>query len=448
MLEAAESLTVVICIDHASVTGGLAKVAIESALGLKRHGVRPIVFSAVPPIDKRLCEAGIEVVCLGQHDILTNRSRAAAALQGVWNRRAAATLRDLLARLSKSETIVHVHGWAKALSASIAEPIRASGLPSVYTMHDYFLHCPNGSFYNYQQNAVCHLAPLSAPCWAMNCDSRNFRHKLWRNARLFITQHYARLAEIFTAFILLSDTEQEVVAPYLRGGAAIHRVCNPIDVEALGHKTEPTSGEIVFVGRLSPEKGAVLFAQAAERAGVTPIFIGDGRLAEELSQCHPKVRLLGWQAPHATLKAIRAARALVYPSVWYETHALAVYESLAVGTPVIVSDLCAGRETVRHGENGLWFKSGNVDALAGALRQLKDDALVTRMSKNAYNSYWSNPLTVDRHVCETLAVYRELLMRKPAIAAPRLMAGNQKAKARVFQQEDDESLGQVGLTKI
>ena len=50
-MSAQHPLTVVICLDHASVTGGQAKVAFDSAIGLKAAGHRPIVFAALmsPP---------------------------------------------------------------------------------------------------------------------------------------------------------------------------------------------------------------------------------------------------------------------------------------------------------------------------------------------------------------------------------------------------------------
>jgi glycosyltransferase involved in cell wall biosynthesis len=35
-----------------------------------------------------------------------------------------------------------------------------------------------------------------------------------------------------------------------------------------------------------------------------------------------------------------------------------------LGTPVIVSDACAGREAVTDGENGFWFRSGDAASLA------------------------------------------------------------------------------------
>ena len=79
-----EALTIVIILDHASLTGGQARVAFESARGLKQAGHRPIVFAAAGPIDPGLQAEGVEIVCLGQFDILTDPSRLNAALRGLW----------------------------------------------------------------------------------------------------------------------------------------------------------------------------------------------------------------------------------------------------------------------------------------------------------------------------------------------------------------------------
>jgi glycosyltransferase involved in cell wall biosynthesis len=409
-------LTVVICIDHASVTGGQAKVAIDSALGLKAHGARPIVFAAAAPVDQRLLDAGIEVVCLGQHDLLGNPSRAAAALQGTWNAAAAMRLAELLAKLPQDKTIVHVHGWAKALSPSIAQPISASGLPAVYTIHEYFLFCPNGGFYNYQSNETCRLTPLSPACVATHCDSRNYPRKLWRSARLAVAQQYARLPRIFSNYICISNYQEQIVAPFLPRGVDVHLISNPIEAQDLGPKQNPASGDVIFVGRLSPEKGALLLGEACERAGVSPAIIGDGPAADELRARFPNVRMLGWQDPVQVREHMRAARALVFPSLWYEGQPLTVLEAKAMGTPVIVSDICAGREEIEHGVSGLWFKSGDADALATALERLKDDALTARLSQGAYESFWRDPPTLARHVERIMAVYHSMLESRRAAA--------------------------------
>ena len=109
-------LTVVLILDHASVTGGQARVAFDSAIGLKRAGHEPIVFAATGPVAPELAAAGVRTVCLGQADLIGNRSIVAAAAQGLWNGAAADALRGLLASVPRGRSVVHVHGWAKALS--------------------------------------------------------------------------------------------------------------------------------------------------------------------------------------------------------------------------------------------------------------------------------------------------------------------------------------------
>lgn len=386
-------------------------MAIESAIGLKQAGLRPILFASAGPVDPRLAAAGVETVCLGQHDLLGNPSKLAGLVQGTWNEPAASALGELLASLPRDRTIVHMHGWAKALSPSLARPIRRSGLPAVYTIHEYFLFCPNGGFYNYQSHQICKLKPMSGACLASHCDARNYPRKLWRFGRLALARGPLHMPEAFSDYIGISGYQAEIVAPYLPLGAHVHRLSNPVDAEDLGPKTSPASGEFLFVGRLSPEKGAFVFAEAAERAGVTATFVGDGPIANELRARFPKARLLGWQAPEAARQAIREARALIFPSLWYEGQPLTVLEAKAMGTPVIVSDACAGREEIEDGVSGLWFRSADPQSLASALTRLGDDQEVSRMSRAVYDSYWAAPATLEAHTRGLLRIYASMIAR-------------------------------------
>src|SRR2546421_662491 len=69
---AKEPLTIVLCLDH----------AFGRAVGLKQPGHRPIVFAAAGPVHEARKAAGVEVVCLGQSDLLGNPSRDAAEAAG------------------------------------------------------------------------------------------------------------------------------------------------------------------------------------------------------------------------------------------------------------------------------------------------------------------------------------------------------------------------------
>ncbi|MCB4801742.1 glycosyltransferase involved in cell wall biosynthesis [Methylobacterium brachiatum] len=420
---------IVLVADHAAINGGQAKVAIESALGLAARGHRVTLFAAVGPVDPRLEPAGIRVVCLDQDDVTTARSKLAFAAQAIWNGPAARALAAELAACDPRDTLVHVHAFAKALSPAIGPALRASGLPCLYTMHEFFLVCPTGGFYAYPEQTICHRTPMSASCILAKCDARSYPRKVARMIRHAGLAHVARLPELFAHIVTISDLQESVVRPLMPAGTMFHRVDNPIAVaQTPVHEGPP--GDCLFVGRISTEKGAPIFAEAARRAGVRAVFVGDGSERADLATRYPEAVMLGWRDPAGVQALMRQARALVFPSVWYEGQPLTVYEALACGTPVVVSDACAGREAVVDGETGFWFRSGDPDALAAHLRRLSDDALAARMGRAAHARYWTAPLTPEVHLDRLTGVY-ETVMREASARgrATRLSAGPAVATA-------------------
>ena len=232
-----------------------------------------------------------------------------------------------------------------------------------------------------------------------------------RNVRLSAAKHVAHLPDVFSDYVAISRFQRAIVAPLVPAAARLHDVSNPISIPNLGPKADPGAGDVIFVGRLSPEKGAFLYAEAARRAGMVPTYVGDGPIAGDLAARYPEARLLGWSDPAGVQRAMRAARALVFPSLWYEGQPLTVLEAKGLGVPVIVSDACAGREEVADGVTGLWFKSGDADALARALTSTRDDDAIAGMSLAASEAYWADPPTLDVHVAKILGIYHGMLSR-------------------------------------
>ena len=79
---------IIIINDSAFIKGGAEKVALNSAIELSKRGINVILFSAIGPVDTNLTDAGIEVICLQQYDILNDPSRLRAIKQGLWNNKA------------------------------------------------------------------------------------------------------------------------------------------------------------------------------------------------------------------------------------------------------------------------------------------------------------------------------------------------------------------------
>ncbi|HZP58785.1 MAG TPA: glycosyltransferase, partial [Opitutaceae bacterium] len=138
-------MNIVILNDAAHVRGGADRVAFDSARGLAARGHKVILFTAFGPVSPALSSlARLTVVCLGGTWLRQERGLRAAG-QGIWNRSAANRLREILAALDPKETVVHSHLYSSALSASVLDASLTAGFPTVLTLHDYFITCPNGA---------------------------------------------------------------------------------------------------------------------------------------------------------------------------------------------------------------------------------------------------------------------------------------------------------------
>jgi glycosyltransferase involved in cell wall biosynthesis len=405
-----ETLEVIVMNDHASINGGSSSVAIASALGLAARGVRVTLFSAVGPVAPQLRGVpNLDVVCLEQEEIAKNPNRLQAFSGGLRNGAVLRALRELLAAKSPERTIVHAHGWTKALSPFALSTVTSAGFPLVVTLHDFFIACPNGGFFEHGANTLCERKPLSASCWRCNCDRRNFGHKVWRNLRTVIQNNVLGVPRNVAHYIAVSEFSLNVLRPHLPAGARATVVRNPVECETTEPAPVAENDAFVFVGRFETEKGVRLFAEAARAAGVRAVFVGDGALMSAVRSLCPEAHFTGWLNRDGIRRAVRNARALVFPPLWYETLGLVVIEAAAEGVPAIVSDRCAATDHIIDGVNGIRFSHGSAESLGGQLRALAGDgARAARLGRGAYDWYWRQPWTRERHVTDLLRIYREL----------------------------------------
>jgi glycosyltransferase involved in cell wall biosynthesis len=402
---------VVILNDHAAITGGSASVAIASALELAARGVKVTFFSCVGPVAPELRGVkNLDVICLEQEEIAKNPNRLQAFAGGWRNARAVRALRALLATRSPEHTIVHVHGWMKALSPFALAAVTRLGFRLVVTLHDFFITCPNGGFFDHGANVICRRQPLSLSCWNCHCDRRSHAHKLWRNVRTVLQNRVLGIPARVAHYIAVSQFSLDVMRPHLPPDVKATVVRNPLTTS---ERQEPArveqNREVVFVGRFENEKGVRLFAEAARRAGVAATLVGDGALMPELRARFPQMRFTGWLNRGGIREVVRRSRALVFPPLWYETLGLVVIEAAAEGVPAIVADRCAATDYIRAGENGLHFTQGSVESLARQMSAVvRSDGLAGRLGRAAYEWYWQQPWTAERHVTDLLRVYREV----------------------------------------
>jgi glycosyltransferase involved in cell wall biosynthesis len=403
------SIDVIVINDFAETNGGAAQVALASAFGLAASGHRVTIFSAVPPAVAIPTHPNLTLVVTGQHEIAQDPNRLRAVVQGIWNWRAGRMLRLTLQDFDSKNTIVHLHGWSKALSSSVVRECVDKSFSVVCTLHDYFVACPNGGFYNFRTNEICHLDPLSARCVLENCDSRSYAQKSWRVARQIVQRQFGGIPGGISAFIAVSNFSKVVLQSYLPKGCRLFEIRNPVisqkDPPALLDEASP----FLYVGRLSPEKGGVLLASAAADLDCDLVYVGEGVSRPDIEMRNQKARFTGWLPRSETLNWVRRARALVLPSLWYETQGLVVLEAAALGVPAIVPDTSAARDLVIDGQSGLWFRGGDQKSLRAAMQRLMVTQVARDMGRSAYEQYWRDPPTISDHILRLEKAYVDIL---------------------------------------
>jgi glycosyltransferase involved in cell wall biosynthesis len=398
-------MNVVVVNDFGHVEGGASHVALSSAIGLATRGHRVTLLCAVGPIMPELKDSNVRVVCTQQYDIAHDRHRLRASLQGIWNVKAARTMGNVLRPLDPEQTIVHLHGWTKSLSSSVVRAAVVRGFKVICTLNDYFTACPTGGFFHYRNKEICTLTPLSVACMTSACDRRGYLQKLWRVGRQIVQQRWGMVPGGIRNFICVSRFSRSILIPFLPSGSNLYWNSNVINVR----KSEPVQVDrndyFVMVGRLTTDKGPGIFAQAAAALGCRAIFVGDGECRDEVAMACPAAKITGWCSIAEVVGYLRQARALVFPSLWYEAQPLVVLEAAALGVAAIVSDTSAARDTVVDGKTGCWFRSGDHHDLSKKMAMFEDRDLAKRLGLAAYEHYWSDPSDLEVHLQRLEEIY-------------------------------------------
>jgi phosphatidylinositol alpha-mannosyltransferase len=142
---------------------------------------------------------------------------------------------------------------------------------------------------------------------------------------------------------------------------------------------------ILFVGRLEPRKGLEYLVRAFLR--LKPAFprlrllvVGRddrGQQAKAMAMVPPRLRpdlVFVGSVPQADLPSYYAsADVFCAPSLGGESFGIVLAEAMAVGLPVVCSDIGGYRDVVRDGADGLLVPPRDPEALAGAMAGLLDN---------------------------------------------------------------------------
>lgn len=193
---------------------------------------------------------------------------------------------------------------------------------------------------------------------------------------------------------------------------------------------DPDAEVVVNVARQEFQKGQKYLLKAADfllpRRPLLQILVcgREGHATAELRNIHERlglgdrVRFLGDRDDVPDILA--AADVFAFPSV-YEGLGGAVVEAMAMGLPVVCSDLPALREVVEEGCSGLMVEPEDPRSLAEALSRILDDPRMGSSFGNRGVEIYRERFTIDRSAERMIHLYRRLV-RRTSGTTPRVVS--------------------------
>ena len=186
------------------------------------------------------------------------------------------------------------------------------------------------------------------------------------------------------------------------GARQVRIIPSGVDIPAsAGDEADPP--EVLYAGRLSPEKGILELIAAAN--GHPLVVAGDGPLRARVPGA------LGFVGPERLSELYTRAAVVACPS-HREGFGVACAEAMAHGRPVVASAVGGLLDLVVHEETGLLVPPRDVGALREALGRLLADADERRRLGAAARDRARELLSWERVTALTIEAYREALQAR------------------------------------
>jgi glycosyltransferase involved in cell wall biosynthesis len=353
-----------------------------------------------------LRQFGHDVQWLQRHnDELAGANRAVATVQTMWS---TASHRQTLQAIERfAPDVVHVHNTFPLLSPSIYWACAKAGVPVVQTLHNFRLACPQAMFLRDGKPCEDCLGVTPWPAVRHACYRQSRSATAVLSTMLLMHRGLGTWARKVNFYIALNEFCR---SKFIQAGLPAEKiVLKPNFVDAPLRPLQARSG-LLFVGRLSEEKGVAVLAKACAllKPGTVTQVVGSGPQQNLLAGL-AGVQLLGALPAAQVMQHMATSEALLIPSICYESFPRTLVEAYASGTPVLASRIGALAELVVDGETGLHFNPGDPHDLAAKMTWARQHpADMARMGQRARQVY-EDKYTAQKNHAVLIAIYERAI---------------------------------------
>lgn len=271
-----------------------------------------------------------------------------------------------------------IHNVFPTLSVATYELAAEMGVPVIQYLHNYRLGCLNATYY--RDDHPCrecrpgHSLPgVVHGCWRgsrlASASMATALHRLWSKGSV----------DRIKAFIALSEAQKSAHVAMGIPPEKITVIPHYMEADANPPNPAPTDGDVLYLGRLTEEKGVQLLLKSwaeVDSHGRTLRIVGDGAYLPELRRLAAELRLQnvifhGFVPKEQHQDLWSRCAFFVAPSLWMEPFGMVILEAWKQARPVLATNLGSFPELIKHGENG-WLAEPNARDFSRALQSALD----------------------------------------------------------------------------
>jgi glycosyltransferase involved in cell wall biosynthesis len=352
---------------------------------------------------------------------LSTMGKIKYALESIYNRGARRKL-EMLIEDTRPDLALFLN--VTFFSHSIIDACKSHRIPVIWRLSDFSLICP--SYLLLRDGKVCEEC-IERGLWAAvyhRCGGyqRSLPGAAVKSLALFISR-LRRLFDYVSFFVVPSGFTH---GRMIKAGFDPNKVVIlPTFVDIPRAEAIQLEGptQILYVGRISPEKGLETLIQAIGRLERSDFILrlagnGDSEYVNSVGaslkpRLKERVFFMGQQTPEEVAGLYKASHVVVVPSVWYENMPNVVLEAMAHGRPVVASNLGSLAEMVRDGETGLLFEAGNAESLAAKLEDLMNSRQKIAAMGGEARAYIQAKHSPEEHLSRLYELFQSCVQQAP-----------------------------------
>lgn len=310
--------------------------------------------------------------------------------------------------------IAHLHNIYQDISPSVLPVLKKYDIPSVLTLHDLKLICPN--YLLMHDGIICEdcYGGRFYRCVLNRCKQKSYAYSIVPALEAYVHKILNIWKGYVSYFISPSHFLKNKLVEFGWDGEHIEVVSNCLSLEHYLPNYE-AGDYFLYLGRLSQEKGLLTMFAAFQQlpSCARLLVVGGGPIEAELKQSvegDERITFTGYLEGENLVRMTRKARALVIPSECYENAPMSILEAMAYGKPVIGSRIGGIPEMVEEGVNGYLFEPGNADDLKDKLELMlsKPKKDIEQMGKTARDKV-EREYNAELHYERLMEVYNKAL---------------------------------------